>query len=711
VTSREHKPATAAPPGGEGWQAKMPGLDRRDRRFRRSLRRQIVLAASTRQGTKVGAIEQKEVVVAFEYQQGTHGRSPRRRWGRRQRILLGLQAATLVVVAAGVLVVSRPPADQRPTAQELLGRALRVLDAHPGDVVMHQVVTESGLQQSWPDLSDIQAGATSATPSNSPRPLTVTGLGHYLNETVCAIIAGSGSTAANSSRYPATDVVGTSGQDITVTGSGFTPNGKVRVTFNAPYTSTGVPVNRSTTSFHFSAAGMDAPSAPGQLTQTGFSPNQAVTLTVLSSPRPTLVTLHADVCGMLSYPALLEASWAFDDKGTLYSPGPTPFVRSAAKTITQTTLPSGVVVRFIPATALPRPARIESWRQLDRSGVVVRAALVARDASGMLLRQVVIDDQSVTVYNASGTPSVHERSSSQRMPQFWLAGQDQGRNLVATPALQAARGVLLAMQHDTQARLLPEQRLDGHDVVVLASTGPVRPDFSRQVREEQRLYIDAQSYQVRGYDAIALERNLPPRLLYSVRVPIDEQLAQGDVPLDAYRFSPPTGTPLTAPRCENPPIAPAAAAYGGITPLIPSGYDGMKLQMLFSTQSPAGAVGITYLYQPSAPASESLEVALLHGGTSGAETGSAAIAPPLIVNMSGRRVRGVLVRTTPTSNEYTFSYSIGDSTIAVKGTNLGLPRFMRLLGALRSGQAAVLLQDRLGNDLAAAGIAGTATGC
>ena len=132
----------------------MPRLDRRDRRFRRSLRRQIVLAAAARQGTEVRATEQKEVVVAFEYQQRTRARDPRRRWGRRQRILLGLQAAALVVVAAGVLVVSRPPADQRPTAQELLGRALRTLDARPSGVVVHQVVAESGLGQSWPQWLD-----------------------------------------------------------------------------------------------------------------------------------------------------------------------------------------------------------------------------------------------------------------------------------------------------------------------------------------------------------------------------------------------------------------------------------------------------------------------------------------------------------------------------------------------------------------------------
>ena len=137
MTSREHKPATAAPPGDEGWQGNMPELGRRDRRFRRCMRRQIVLATATPQGAEVGATEQKEVVVAFEYQQRTRGRDPRRRWSHRQRILLGLQAATLVVVAAGVLVVSRPPTDQRPTAQELLGRALRMLDAHPSGVVVH----------------------------------------------------------------------------------------------------------------------------------------------------------------------------------------------------------------------------------------------------------------------------------------------------------------------------------------------------------------------------------------------------------------------------------------------------------------------------------------------------------------------------------------------------------------------------------------------
>ena len=34
---------------------------------------------------------------------------------------------------------------------------------------------------------------------------------------------------------------------------------------------------------------------------------------------------------------------------------------------------------------------------------------------------------------------------------------------------------------------------------------PARLGFSRQVREEQRLYIDAQSYQVRGYDAVVLQ--------------------------------------------------------------------------------------------------------------------------------------------------------------------------------------------------------------
>jgi len=654
VTSREHKPATAAPPGGEGWQGNMPGLDRRDRRFKRSLRRQIVLAASAGQGTEVGAMEQKEVVVAFEYQQGTRGRSPRRRWGRRQRILLGLQAATLVVVAAGVLVVSRPPADQRPTAQELLGRALRVLDARPSGVVVHQVVTESSLGQNWPQWlagTFTNVGQLQATPHF----ITIVGTGYRPNEKVDVLLAGvPTSTAARS---------------IALTGSGFEPNDKVLVAFNAPYDATGAPIARGT---------MHSPHA------------SAHTLRNLS-------------------PTRLEVQWAIDDSGHLYNPASSPDFYETATTSSGNVVLTRSEVLVSSDQIMRHPTRIESWRQLDSGGTMTRAVLTARDDRGALLRQVVIDDGSVAIYDSAGSTSGGAVVGYQRGPQFWLP--DQGRGFVATPALKAARGVLLAMQHDTQARLLPEQRLDGHDVVVLASTGPVRPDFSRQVREEQRLYIDAQSYQVRGYDAIALERNVPPRLLYSVRVPVDEQLAQGDVPLDAYRFSPPTGTPLMAPRCENPPIALAAAAYGDTTPLLPSGYDGMKLQMLFSTQSPAGAVGITYLYQPSASASESLEVALLHGGTAGAKTGSAVIAPSVTVNMSGKQVRGVLVRTAPTSNEYTFSYTIGDSTIAVKGTNLGLPRFKLLLGAMRSGQAAIPLQDRLDTDLAVAGMAGTATGC
>lgn len=179
----------------------MPELDRRDWRFRRSLRRQIVLATATPQGAEVGATEQKEVVVAFEYQQRTRGRDPRRRWGHRQRILLGLQATTLVVVAAGVLVVSRPPTDQRPTAQELLGRALRVLDAHPSGVVVHQVVTESGLQQSWLDSYGSPIVPNVTTSSGTP-------------------------------------------QVIRVTGSGFTPNAKARIIFNTPYANNGAPAVR-----------------------------------------------------------------------------------------------------------------------------------------------------------------------------------------------------------------------------------------------------------------------------------------------------------------------------------------------------------------------------------------------------------------------------------------------------------------------------------
>ena len=336
---------------------------------------------------------------------------------------------------------------------------------------------------------------------------------------------------------------------------------------------------------------------------------------------------------------------------------------------------------------------------------MTRAVLTARDDRGALLRQVVIDDGSAAIYDSAGSTSGGATIGYQRAPQFWLSGQ--GRGFVATPALQAARGVLLAMQHDTQARLLPEQRLGGHDVFVLASTSPAPPGFNPQVREEQRLYIDAQSYQVRGYDAVALQRNVPPHTLYSVRVPLDEQLARGEVPPDTYRFSPPPDAQNTGAICNGPPVATAAAAYGGVTPLLPAGTGGMRLQDLFSLQSPVDAAATTtYLYQPSASSSQALLVIVRHGGTVDTSTDGTVIVPSLATTVAGMRVRGTLVRTLPAFDEYTFSYAIGDTTVAIKGTNLSLPKFMHILGALVDGRGAAALQIRLQHDLSAAAHSG-----
>jgi len=173
-------------------------------------------------------------------------------------------------------------------------------------------------------------------------------------------------------------------------------------------------------------------------------------MTVLGSGLRAAVTVPADTKGRVAYPAHGESSWAFDDAGNRYS---------LLETTQQTTFPRGDVMHFSSPQALPWPARIESWRQLDRGGTVVRATQVARDAHGAVLRQIVIDDGSAVAYNSADMPSADDLGSVQRAPQFWLSGQ--GRGLVATSSLLAARCILLVMQHDKQARLLPEQRLGG----------------------------------------------------------------------------------------------------------------------------------------------------------------------------------------------------------------------------------------------------------
>lgn len=71
-----------------------------------------------------------------------------------------------------------------------------MLDAHPSGVVVHQVVTESGLQQSWLDSYGSPIVPNVTTSSGTP-------------------------------------------QVIPVTGSGFTSNAKARIIFNTPYANNG----------------------------------------------------------------------------------------------------------------------------------------------------------------------------------------------------------------------------------------------------------------------------------------------------------------------------------------------------------------------------------------------------------------------------------------------------------------------------------------
>ena len=87
-----------------------------------------------------------------------------------------------------------------------------------------------------------------------------------------------------------------SGQAITVTGSGFTPNGNVLVAFNAPYSSDGSPFSQAAIPPAVNRPGDNKPTAPSSLTG---DINQLPAGTSAQYPNVILVQAQADVNGNL----------------------------------------------------------------------------------------------------------------------------------------------------------------------------------------------------------------------------------------------------------------------------------------------------------------------------------------------------------------------------------------------------------------------------
>jgi hypothetical protein len=374
------------------------------------------------------------------------------------------------------------------------------------------------------------------------------------------------------------------------------------------------------------------------------------------------------------------------------------------------------------------PTARDSWTELDASGAVIRQAVSESTVSGVLLDRFVQDGSELHSYDAvynvvTNRPLEPGDAQSLEQDPYGVA---EMRQLVE----DARQGI------PSGTTLLPQQTLDGTmvDVVKVIPTVPkAKGGGVLKQGAYSLLYIDPNTYAIRGVDTFQVDAQGVAQPGSSMRVTLNVGLSPVDVPANAFAFAPPAAATVAAqpPACVIPTIlqpitvAQALAVPDAPALLLAGDPAGLKLQQLKSMNVPQtttnGLKGVTVDSQyATASGAGTFEVTVFTGGPSGPAASAAQSRPTahLItrrnpdgttstteVRTINLTIGGQLVSaaydatTTGASSNRDLNYQASGITVNISGEQLSEAAFLEAVNALVDGKTDPAVAQALQGEL------------
>ncbi len=325
---------------------------------------------------------------------------------------------------------------------------------------------------------------------------------------------------------------------------------------------------------------------------------------------------------------------------------------------------------------------VDEWTRTDASGAIGRQVTVGTDGRGALLYRTLQGGDMVRTYGAAERAVqtlVIPRGGRWRYQPDALLGVADLRQLAAAAQRHALPGL-------PGQRLLPPQRLDGGALVyVIALHGAAfTPDTNL------RVYIDARTYRLRGYDTTvgsgaAVVRGRGMRVLRSELVPL------GAVPASTFAWRVPAGTRVLPPLSRRLGVAQAVALPSFPALLLGRPVAGLRLSgVIVNTDSPF----ITYSYDAATPAGaagpgRTFIVEAAPGATfNGSGPSALNTEHRLDLTIAGRRVRATedVFASGLTPAHATVVFQDGATGVSLSEFGLTAPEFDAAIQALVDGR-------------------------
>jgi len=335
---------------------------------------------------------------------------------------------------------------------------------------------------------------------------------------------------------------------------------------------------------------------------------------------------------------------------------------------------------------------LDEWTRTDAGGAISRQVTVGMDGRGALLYRTLRSGDTVRTYEAAERAVetlVIQGGGGWRYQPDALLGVADLRQLAAAARRHALPGL----------RLLPPQRLDGGALVyVVALRGAAfTPDT------DLRVYIDARTYRLRGYDTTvgsgaAAVRGRGMRVLRSALVP------PGAVPAATFAWRVPAGTRVLPPLSRRLDVAQAVALPSFPALLLGRPVAGLRLSgVIVNTDSPF----ITYSYDAVTPAGaagpgRTFIVEEAPGATfNGSGPSALNTEHRLELTIAGQRVRASedVFASGLTPAHATVVFQDGATGVSLFESGLTAPEFDAAIRALVDGRTHPEVVRRLQRDL------------
>jgi hypothetical protein len=387
------------------------------------------------------------------------------------------------------------------------------------------------------------------------------------------------------------------------------------------------------------------------------------------------------------------------------------------------------VTRYLGILGLPGTTR-ETWTQVDASGTVKREALTETVPPDILTFRMVQDGTTLRTYDAvfniveTRTLTGSQAQDLDRDPY----GVAEMRQLVATAQAGTAE----------HAQIQPRQTIGGStvDVVKLnldeAKSGVTPP--GRSGGPYSLLFIDPDTYAIRGVDSYSTDASGVAHLGQSMRISLNETMQPTTASQDAFAFAPPPGARVAAqaPVCTTIPVPePITVAQAVSEQDVPAYFvsgttAGLQLQRVerfMQTEDTTKGLKltmVTYTYKNADGAT--LSVAVSSGGPSGPAAAAAQGHPqartdttraadgavvttltrPQTVLIAGVPVDAVYSATSgggQNSQDLTYGDTKSGVTVAIHADDLSSADFIAAIASLVDGRAQPAVASHLQQQL------------